>query len=263
MKKGIFLKKSKTFSLAAIKTIVTNPVYTGFIRYNVRREWEDIRRNNLNPNPLIQKGQHELIISMETWEIAQSVYKSRFQKPNCVHDGEFPLTGIRRCPVCNAGMIIGRTTNRTKDGTKKVLEYYVCGAWKNKGTMVCRSNGVRTDYADPFVLDKLQRLMRSDKLIKDLVNKVNSRNESKFAPLQHEYDMYEKQMKDLEQKLSKTFDAYTDELISKAMYSDKARQLEEQISQLKEHMEPLRKQVEEIRWKMFPMKSSKMCYRIF
>lgn len=242
-KKGYLTKKGKTFSLAAIKTIVTNPVYAGLIRYNVRRDWQDKRRNNLNPNPIIEQGQHEPIISMEIWEIAKKVFESRCGKPNRVHDGEFPLTGIMRCPVCNAGMVIGRTTNRTKDGTKKVLEYYVCGAWKNKGTMVCRSNGVRTDYADPFVLDKLQRLMRSDKLIKDLVNKVNSRNESTFAPLQREYDIYEKQVIDLEQKLSKTFDAYTDELISKAMYLDKARQLEEQIRQLKEHMEPLRKQV--------------------
>lgn len=243
-KKGHLTKKQKTFSLNAIKTIVTNPTYAGFIRYNVRRDWNEKRRNNINPDPIIQKGQHEPIISMETWEIAENVYQSRSCKPNRVHDGEFPLTGIMRCPVCGAGMVIGRTTNRLKDGTKKVLEYYVCGAWKNKGTLVCRSNGIRTDYADPYVLDKIKSLVNGDQLIKDLVSKVNSRNESMFAPLKREYDMYEKQLKDLEQKLSKTFDAYTDELISKAMYSEKARHLEDQLNQLKESMEPLRKQME-------------------
>lgn len=85
--------------------------------------------------------------------------------------------------------------------------------------------------------------MRSDELIKELVGRVNGRNEEMFASLQREYDMYQKQMKDLEQKLSKTFDAYTDELISKAMYADKARNLEEQLLQLKEQIEPLRKQL--------------------
>lgn len=65
-------------------------------------------------------------------------------------------------------MVIGRTTNTLKDGTKKVIEYYVCGAWKNKGTNVCRSYGVRTDYADPYVLNKLETLMKSDKLIQHL-----------------------------------------------------------------------------------------------
>ncbi|HDR8052046.1 recombinase family protein [Bacillus cereus] len=243
-KLGHRTKKGKTFSLNAIKIIVTNPIYAGYIRYNVRRDWSEKGRNNINPAPIIQKGEHEPIILEGVWNVAQNVFKSRSCKPNRVHDGEFPLTGIMRCPVCGAGMVISRTTNKLKDGTKRVLEYYVCGAWKNKGTLVCRSNGVRTEYADAFVLDKLQRLMRSDKLIKELVKSVNSRNEKMFAPLQKEYNMYAKQMKELEQKMSKTFDAYTDELISKVMYAEKAKKLEEQIQQLKELMEPLRKQIQ-------------------
>ncbi|HFU7072909.1 TPA: recombinase family protein [Bacillus cereus] len=243
-KKGYRTKKGKTFSLNAIKIIVTNPVYAGYIRYNVRKDWNEKRRNNINPNPIIQKGEHEPIISEEVWQIAQNVYQSRSCKPNRIHDGEFPLTGIMRCPACGAGMVISRTTNTLKDGTKRVLEYYVCGAWKNKGTLVCRSNGVRTEYADTFTLDKLQRLMHSDKLIKELVKSVNSRNGKIFVPLQKEFDMYAKQMNEAEQKLSKTFDAYTDELISKAMYVEKAKRLQGQIQELKELMEPLRKQMQ-------------------
>lgn len=243
-KKGYRTKKGKTFSLNAIKTIVTNPVYAGYIRYNVRKDWNEKRRNNINSNPVIIKGEHDPIISEEVWKVAQNVYESRSSKPNRVHDGEFPLTGIMRCPVCGAGMVIGRTTNKLKDGTKRVLEYYVCGAWKNKGTLVCRSNGVRTEYADSFVLNKLQKLMKSDKLIEELVKSVNQRNEKMFAPLQKEYDIYAKQMKELEQKMAITFDAYTDELIPKAMYIEKAKMLEEQILELNEMMEPLSNQIQ-------------------
>lgn len=122
----------------------------------MRRDWNEKRRNNINPDPVIVQGCHEAIISEETWQIAQKVYKERTCKPNRIHDGELPLTGIMRCPQCGAGMVVGRTTNRTKSGEKRVLEYYVCGAWKNKGTNVCRSNGVRTDYADPMFLIKLR-----------------------------------------------------------------------------------------------------------
>lgn len=179
------------------------------------------------------------------WQVAKNVYASRSCKPNRIHDGEFPLTGIMRCPVCGAGMVIGRTTNTLKDGTERVLEYYVCGAWKNKGTLVCRSNGIRTDYADSFVLDKLQKLMKGDKLIKELVKGVNNRSEKIFAPLQKEYDLYAKQIKDLEQKMAKTFDAYTEELISKEMYMVKAKQLEEQIQELNLLIVPLRKQIQD------------------
>lgn len=67
-KDGYKTKKNKAFSINGIKTILSNPIYAGFIRYNVRRDWSEKRRNNINPNPI--KGQHEPIIScdMETDE---------------------------------------------------------------------------------------------------------------------------------------------------------------------------------------------------
>ncbi len=242
-KAGYRTKLDKTFSLNAIKTIVTNPVYAGYIRYNVRRDWNEKRRNNINPNPVIIKGEHEAIISEETWKIAKEVYKTRSCKPNRVHDGEFPLTGIMRCPKCNAGMVVGRTTNKLKDGTRKVIEYYVCGAWKNKGTNVCRSYGVRTDYADPYVLNKLEELMKSHKLIHQLVNSINHKQESLVAPIQREYQQYATDLATLEKKLSKLLDAYMDEVISKNNYQMKARKLEEQIASLKKLMHPLNEQL--------------------
>lgn len=242
-KAGYRTKLGKTFSLNAIKTIVTNPVYAGYIRYNVRRDWNEKRRNHINPKPIIVKGEHQSIISEEVWRIAQEVYKTRTCKPNRVHDGEFPLTGIMRCPKCNAGMVIGRTTNKLKDGTKKVLEYYVCGAWKNKGTVACNSYAVRTDYADPYVLNKIEELMTSDKLIQQLVNSINYKQESLIAPIQREYQQYADDLVALEKKLSKLLDAYMEEVISKDNYQVKARNLETQISSIKELMTPLKEQL--------------------
>ncbi|WP_320939279.1 recombinase family protein [Lysinibacillus capsici] len=242
-KAGYRTKLGKTFSLNAIKTIVTNPVYAGYIRYNVRRDWNEKRRNHINPKPIIVKGEHQSIISEEVWRIAQEVYKTRTCKPNRVHDGEFPLTGIMRCPKCNAGMVIGRTTNKLKDGTKKVLEYYVCGAWKNKGTVACNSYAVRTDYADPYVLNKIEELMTSDKLIQQLVNSINYKQESLIAPIQREYQQYANDLAILEKKQSNLLDAYMEETISKGIYQMKVRSIEEQISSLNELLTPLKEQL--------------------
>lgn len=242
-KAGYRTKLGKTFSLNAIKTIVTNPVYAGYIRYNVRRDWNEKRRNHINPKPIIVKGEHQSIISEEVWRIAQEVYKTRTCKPNRVHDGEFPLTGIMRCPKCNAGMVIGRTTNKLKDGIKKVLEYYVCGAWKNKGTVACNSYAVRTDYADPHVLNKIEELMTSDKLIQQLVNSINYKQESLIAPIQREYQQYVHDLAILEKKQSNLLDAYMEETISKGIYQMKVRSIEEQISSLNELLTPLKEQL--------------------
>lgn len=240
---GYRTKLNKTFSLNAIKTIVTNPVYAGYIRYNVRRDWNEKRRNNINPDPVIVKGNHEAIISEDVWKIAKEVYKTRSCKPNRVHDGEFPLTGIMRCPECGAGMVIGRTNNRTKSGGKRVLEYYVCGAWKNKGTNVCHSNGVRTDYADPYILNKLEELMQSKKLIMQLVTSINEKQDSLIVPIEREYNHYKSDLEKLEKKLSKLLDAYTDEIISKSSYVSKSREIKEKIDSLRGLMEPLKAQL--------------------
>ena len=62
--------------------------------------------------------------------------ESKQGKPSRIYDGEYPLTGILRCPRCGAGMVISRTTNKLADGTRKRIAYYCCGAWKNKGTSV-------------------------------------------------------------------------------------------------------------------------------
>ena len=241
---GYRTKKNKTFSLNAIKTIVTNPVYAGYIRYNVRRDWNEKRRNNINPNPIIVKGEHPSIISEETWKIAQKVYKERSCKPNRIHEGVFPLTGIMRCPQCGAGMVIGRTTNRTKSGEKRVLEYYVCGAWKNKGTVACRSNAVRTEYADDYVLNKLEALMKSEHLTKKLVDNINTKQQSLVAPLQRKYEQYLQELERYKKKSVKLLDAFTDEVISKEVFQRKSRSIEETMTNLKAQMEPLQAQLQ-------------------
>lgn len=242
---GYRTKKNKTFSLNAIKTIVTNPVYAGYIRYNVRRDWNEKRRNNINPNPIIVKGEHPSIISEETWKIAQKVYKECSCKPNRIHEGVFPLTGIMRCPQCGAGMVIGRrTTNRTKSGEKRVLEYYICGAWKNKGTVACRSNAVRTEYADDYVLNKLEALMKSEHLTKKLVDNINTKQQSLVAPLQREYEQYLQELERYKKKSVKLLDAFTDEVISKGVFQRKSRSIEETMTNLKAQMEPLLAQLQ-------------------
>ncbi|MCY8974747.1 recombinase family protein [Bacillus atrophaeus] len=55
-KEGHRTKKNKDFSINGVKTILSNPLYVGFIRYNGRRDLNEKRRNNINPNPVIEKG---------------------------------------------------------------------------------------------------------------------------------------------------------------------------------------------------------------
>lgn len=239
---GYRTKKNKMFSISSMKTIVTNPLYVGLIRYNVRRDWAEKRRNNINPDPLIVKGKHEPIITEETWEQAKAIKASRGGKPNRIHSGEHPLTGIMRCPACGAGMVLGRTTNRLKDGTKRVLEYYVCGRWKNKGTAACRSNGVRIDYADKYVLEKISTIANNDLLIKRIVDNVNTKRDTKIEPLRKEQESIQKQLSLIDSKKNKVLELYEEGMIGKTDFKKRFDSLDEEIKRLERHLEPLMQQ---------------------
>lgn len=238
-KEGHRTKKNNFFSINAVKTILTNPIYIGYIRYNVRRNWAEKRRNNINPNPILVKGNHTPIISQEIWDKAQAIMKNRSKQPNRIHSGEYPLTGLLKCPSCGAGMVLGRTTNRNKDGTKRVLEYYVCGAWKNKGTAVCNSNGIRTEYADQYVLNKIATFANNDQLIKDVVERLNQSYQETTEPFLKEYKAIEKEIHKIEARKEKVLGLYEEGILSKEELVQRLKNLNEEKKLLEERLVPI------------------------
>lgn len=241
-KEGYRTKKKKLFSIGSIQDIVSNPLYAGYIRYNVRRDWNEKRRNNINPDPVIVKGNHTPIISEKVWEKAKAIKASRRGKPNRVHSGEWPLTGVMKCPVCGARMVLSRTTNRLKDGTKRVIEYYACGRWKNKGTAACRSNDVRTEYADAYVIEKIAEIAKNETLVKKILDNIYRKMDVSLEPARQEYKDVEKLLSTIDSKKSKVLDLYEEGLIEKDDFTKRFNSLNQQKEQLEQRIEPMTQQ---------------------
>lgn len=233
-KKGYKTKKGNPFSIGGIKDILTNPVYIGKIRYNLKQNWSEKRRRNINPNPILVDGVHEPIINLELWDKVQTILKSKNGKPSRIYDGEYPLTGILKCPVCGAGMVIMRTTNKLKDGTKKQIAYYACGNWKNKGTAVCHSNTIRCDKANDYVFGKISELISNDKLIKSITKNINNQRINKVAPAKKSLNKIETELEKLSKRKKKVFEAYEDDLITKEEFLERKEELNKQIMKLSE-----------------------------
>lgn len=208
-----------------------------------------MRRNNINPTPVEEKGQHPPIISEETWDKAKAILEKRSHTPNRVHSGEYILTGILKCPVCGSSMVLGRTTNRKKDGSKRVLEYYVCGNWKNKGTAACKSNGIRVEEADEYVLSKISKFSSSDKLIKDVVKRINNGSNNKMGPIQQEYQHLKKLALTINDKRDKVLSLYEDGVISREVLADRIAKLNEEKVLLEERLVPLDQQLNQSSYK--------------
>ncbi|MEM5621503.1 recombinase family protein [Bacillus thuringiensis] len=65
---GYKTKRNKEFSINSVRTIITNPCYAGFIRFNQVENWNEKRRKGTNKTPVIVKGEHKPIISEDIWE---------------------------------------------------------------------------------------------------------------------------------------------------------------------------------------------------
>lgn len=238
-KLGYKTKKGNNFSVGSIRDILTNPVYIGEIRYNVRQNWSEKRRRNINPNPIRVKGKHEAIIDRELWDKVQLILESKKGKPSRIYDGEYPLTGILRCPKCGAGMVISRTTNTLADGTKKRIAYYCCGNWKNKGTSVCNSNTIRVDKANGYVFKKIEELVSNEAMIKAVVKNINKERKDKVKPSKRLLGDIDKELEKLDKRKRKIFEAYEDDILTKEEFQTRKDELNEKIRTLEEEKKPL------------------------
>ncbi|MDZ5148575.1 recombinase family protein [Clostridium perfringens] len=238
-KLGYKTKKGNNFSVGSIRDILTNPVYIGEIRYNVRQNWSEKRRRNINPNPIRVKGKHEAIIDRELWDKVQLILESKKGKPSRIYDGEYPLTGILRCPKCGAGMVISRTTNTLADGTKKRIAYYCCGNWKNKGTSVCNSNTIRVDKANEYVFKKIEELVSNEAMIKVVVKNINKERKDKVKPAKRLLGDIDKELEKLDKRKRKIFEAYEDDILTKEEFQTRKDELNEKIRILEEEKKPL------------------------
>ncbi|MDB2059499.1 recombinase family protein [Clostridium perfringens] len=238
-KLGYKTKKGNNFSVGSIRDILTNPVYIGEIRYNVRQNWSEKRRRNINPNPIRVKGKHEAIIDRELWDKVQLILESKKGKPSRIYDGEYPLTGILRCPKCGAGMVISRTTNTLADGTKKRIAYYCCGNWKNKGTSVCNSNTIRVDKANEHVFKKIEELVSNEAMIKAVVKNINKERKDKVKPAKRLLGDIDKELEKLDKRKRKIFEAYEDDILTKDEFQTRKNELNEKIRILEEEKKPL------------------------
>ncbi|MEX0060981.1 recombinase family protein [Clostridium butyricum] len=240
---GYKTKKGNPFSLTAIKDILNNPVYIGKIRYNLRPNWSEKRRKGTNSNPLIVDGKHKAIIEQELWDKVQSMLQTSKGKPSRIYDGEFPLTGILKCPQCGAGMVIMRTSRTRKDGTKRRLEYYCCGNWKNKGTAVCHSNAIRVDKANDYVFGKLSELLSNDKLVRDIVKNINTDRKNKVDPSKDELQKLTKELDKISPKKDKLFEAFEEDIITKEEFKERVAELQSRERLLQEDVNNLKMNV--------------------
>ncbi|MEB8090980.1 cassette chromosome recombinase CcrB [Mammaliicoccus lentus] len=242
--KGYVTKKGNAFSISAVTYILSNPFYIGKIQFAKYKDWNDKRRKGLNDKPVIAEGKHTPIISQELWDKAQARKKQVSQKPQVHGKGTNLLTGILHCPNphCNAPMAASNTTNTLKDGTKKRIRYYSCSNFRNKGSKVCSANSVRADVIEKYVMDQILEIVKSDKVIEQVVERVNQENQVDVSALNHDIAYKQQQFDEVHAKLDNLIKTIEDNPDLTSALKPTIHQYETQLNDITNQMNQLKHQ---------------------
>lgn len=244
-KLGYKTVRGNPFSTTGVKEILNNPTYVGKIRYNRYIDYANKRRKGSNENYILVDGKHEAIIDTDTWNKVKSIQSNNKDKYIPKYKGEFPLTGILKCPMCGSGMVASTTVNKLKDGTKKTIRYYTCGRHKNQGASVCKANSVRADYAEEYIMAKLQDIFLDEIHLKAVVEKINTDNTSKIKPLEEKVKSLLNQIESSKLRKNRAFELYEDGIVDKATLSSRIDIIDQQLSQQQEELKQVQRELKE------------------
>lgn len=240
--KGYVTKKGKPFSISSITYIISNPFYIGKIQFAKYRHWSDKRRKGLNEEPIIADGKHAPIIDRNLWDKVQFKRKESRKKPQVHGKGTNLLTGIVKCPKCGAAMAASNTTNTLKDGTKKRIRYYSCSNFRNKGSKVCSANSVRADVIEKYVMDQILEIVKSDKVLKQVVERVNQDSQIDMAALNHDIAYKQQQFDEINTKLKNLIQTIEDNPDLTSALKPTIHQYETQLNDITNQMNQLKQQ---------------------
>ena len=228
-KEGYKTKRGNSFDTASIKEIILNPLYIGKVRFNRYENWSERRRKGKSENIILADGVHEPIITQELWDRVQAIQKSKAEKPMKNYEGNYILTGLMKCPFCGATMVGTRTNNKLKDGTKKVIRYYSCGAARSKGASVCGFHSIRADYAEEYILKRINEVVTHPKVLKRLVDKVNTHKKQMIKPLQEELQANQQAIQKVKTNRDKYLNLFDEKLIDQELLAERLQELNQEF----------------------------------
>ena len=145
----------------SVRTVLTNPVYCGMIRWNNRQTVKKIvdgtvkkSRPRVGSAPIVVPGIHPAIVTEEQYNKAQELFESNRQAPGPKPAGvPSPLVKLLRCSKCGKNMI------RRPDSSKRISRtQLICT------TPGCPTVGSPMHVVEQVVLDALRARMDNFKL---------------------------------------------------------------------------------------------------
>lgn len=196
-----------------VKRVLTNPTYTGHIRYGNRKHTGNDKKD------ILVKGLHKPIISEENFNQVQELLKQIKRTP--LKSNRYLLNGLLKCKNCGNSVLglsgkqyekyphYGCILKRLKFSDKLTYKDQDCG-----------SANIRSDILEKAIIDEL----------KNIVKRLEGLEEIEYNNEYIDFSKIRKNVGKLKSKRERILDAYIDGNLNKEVYSKRIKILEEEIA---------------------------------
>lgn len=217
-------KRGNKFTYNAIRDILANPIYKGYIRFGQYENCSEDKTKRAKEDIIFVKGKHKAIIDEETFDKVQSIFNSR-KRGSRGNPGVYLFSSLLRCPKCGAKMNAQRVKRK-----KGFTIYYRCGA--KAAYNQCQMSSVRDDKIRDNILNKINNIFVNQKVIRDVVDNLNKKiekNSVKYFELRKDI---QKELNKLQKNIKKCKEDYISEKIEAQVFNELFKETKKKIEKL-------------------------------
>ncbi len=239
--RGILSPGGIQWSATAVRDVLKNPTYAGYIRWSYRPDKKQMVDGKLvvthpvNKGTEMRKGIHPPLVTEETWTAARAMMSSRGHAPIPSSKAiANPLAGLLYCSICGRSLVQLPQGNH---GAPMVM----CPTAK------CPTVGSRRDVVEEALLAALEQWLRAYNIRTQSGVDAQANTEA-IQGAEREVDKVQKQLATLTRQKSSLYDLLEQGVYTKEVFLERSRvlasrvtELEQQIKTLREHLSALRK----------------------
>lgn len=214
-KSGFQTKDDHRWAVSTVRSILTNPVYTGKLiqgRRGTPNYKVKVMRERKPDEWIVVDNNHEPIVDEMMFQTVQKLLQQDTRtSPNA--EIVRPLAGVIYCPDCGRAMC---TRSVTRCGKK--FYYYVCSTYKRGNG--CSNHAIPQDKLDTAVLHALQSQIAAVVEMDELMEQVTRSDylAIRLRRIDLQIEQKEREFKQYQEYRSRLYEAMRDHLISQEEY---------------------------------------------
>jgi site-specific DNA recombinase len=223
------LRGGRFFDKNSLWHLLTNVTYTGKVKYKTE----------------VHKGEHEAIVSDETWQKVQSILQRNGRTGGGIVRNKFGaiLKSLLHCVPCDCVMT---PTHTTRNKVKR-YRYYVCTGAQKRGRQSCPSGPVPAGEIEQFIVDQIRRIGRDPQLVAETLRQTRGQTTQRATELADEKQRLDKQLiehySELQKVVTRSSDTSDDGLATTRLANIQERivHVERRLTEVRNEIEYLRR----------------------